>query len=182
MTDVTNLGDVELHDAIANLDWFATRLSGIMALRDKMKVLHSSLGAERELQVRLVDLRAEAAKVNEVIAGADAAQHRLDNLNGELRRHAAAMELERAQISESARAEADRVIGDARAKADAFVTEARAAAAAERQAEAVAAAAGIAARKAQLTDLSDEIARRRLVLDQINASIAELRGKIMEAN
>jgi hypothetical protein len=72
----TEITDAELQAAAVNLDFFAVRLQGILALGGKMKQLGSLMNAEREIRARLTDLQAQAAAVNAVVAGADAAQRR----------------------------------------------------------------------------------------------------------
>src|ERR1700728_1540791 len=95
-----DISDAELHDAVANLEFVAVRFKGIMALAEKMKSLRALLTTEREIRERLAGLYREQDAVTHVVAQGDAAQARLDGIEGELAQRRAAMEAERIKTIE----------------------------------------------------------------------------------
>jgi hypothetical protein len=178
MSAPNEITDAELQAAAVNLDFFAVRLQGILALGGKMKQLGSLMNAEREIRARVTDLQTQAAAVNTVVAGADAAQRRLECINVELARHDAEMKAGREQALQRARAEAEGIIADSHAKADLLLANARSTAAAEAKAKAASDAGEIATREARLAELGTEIEARQGDLHAINQSLADLRARI----
>jgi chromosome segregation ATPase len=178
MADTAPITHAELHDAVNALRWFVPRLKGVLALGDKMDQLASLINAEGETRARVTELQTQAAAVNAVVAGADAAQLRLDGINAELARYDTKMKAEREQTLQSARTEAEGIIADGRAKADLLLANARTTAAAEAKAKADSDAGEIAMREAKLAELGTEIEASQAEVHAIKQSLADLRVRI----
>jgi hypothetical protein len=169
-----DISDAELHDAVTNLEFIAVRFKGIMALAEKMKTLRAMIADEREIRERLAGLYREQDAVTHVVAQGDAAQARLDGIEGELAQHRAAMEAERIKTIEATHAAASDVMAEGRARAAKLLEDGRAEA--TRQAEHDAAEAGL--RRSEIESLDAEIGKRQAELAHINNAIAAALEKI----
>jgi hypothetical protein len=169
---------IQVDAAVANLDFFALRLKGIIDLAGRFKALAPLLHHQDELRNRLATLRrqidetgAEAAEKN---AAAAESKRRLDGIDAELARHKAAMDSERQLVLQRAQADADSILAGARAKAETIVAEANAKAEEEAQRQ----AADVDRHTNAMRAVDESVAERRSELDRINRVIAELRAKI----
>ena len=172
----------EVDAAVANLDFFALRLKGIIDLAGRFKALGPLLHNQDELRSKLSTLRrqveetsAEAAEKN---AAAAESKRRLDGIDAEIARHKAAMDSERQGVLQRAQADADSILAGARAKAETIVAEAEAKAEGKAEQEAKRLAADADRHTNAMRAVDESIAERRSELDRINRVIAELRAKI----
>jgi chromosome segregation ATPase len=173
----TNLTPIMLSDLagpVQELRRFGVMFRGLLALAEKTEQLGQLFGTEQEHQARLADLKRQADAVRAVVAAADAAQRRLDDINAELAQHQANMAQERARTIEAAHAEAKNIHAAGRTTAEEMLAEARGTAATEAERH----AAEIATRQTTIAGLDAKIATRRAELDGIKHGIAELRAKI----
>jgi hypothetical protein len=164
----------EIMAAVQNLEFFAARLKGVLAMSDKLKEVAGLLNVEHERRQILDDLDRQADAVRAIIATRDAAQGRLDGIQGELERHHAAAEAEAEKIIGTSWVEARRITGAAEAEAAKIIADAQSAAAAEASRQAAIAR----DRQAQLDRLAAEITARQVEHDGIAQAIAELRARI----
>jgi hypothetical protein len=168
------LASADLQHAVKDLQRFDMWFRGILALAQKAEQLGSLLNQEQELRKSIGGLQLKVEQVKALIAGGDAAQQRLDNINAELARHDAAMNSERELTHRRARADAECVLVGARAKAETIIAEAKAKA--EEEAQRQTADADLHANAMRVLD--ESITERRTELDRINKHIVELRAKI----
>lgn len=168
------LSPADLQHAVKDLQRFDMWFRGILALAQKAEQLGSLLNQEQELRKSIGGLQLEVEQLKALIAGGDAAQRRLDDINAELARHDAAMNSERELRLQRARADAESLLVGARARAETIVAEAKAKAEEEAQRQAA-----DADRHANAMRVLDEsIAGRQSELDRIKTHITELRAKI----
>jgi chromosome segregation ATPase len=168
------LASADLQHAIKDLHRIDMWFRGIFALAQKADQVAPLLNHEQELRKSIDRLQLEVEQLKALIAGGDAAQRRLDNINAELARHDAAMNSERERTHQRARADAESILVGARAKAETIVAEAKARA--EEEAQRHAADADLHANAMRVLD--ESITERRTELDRINKHIVELRAKI----
>jgi chromosome segregation ATPase len=171
VADSQPITEAELSDAIANFDFFAVRLKGIIALGERLKPLRSLIAAEGEKRALLARLDARADEVRAIVATADAEQARLDGITAKTDSH-----------RRQTQAEAERITGDARSAATEIVEAARRSAAKilsdAASAEASLRAAETTTRQTEIAELDAAIAARRGELEGINGAIRELRARI----
>jgi hypothetical protein len=182
MTDPGIPTAAELLAAVGNIEVFAARLAGIVALAPKMKGLASLLGAEQEIRVKVADLQARAAELGASrdadIMAADLAHQRHANIAGELASHDLAMSAVREEALNRARDEAAHIIASARAEVEQMVKDGHATIDADSRARVASDAAEITARQAVLAKLAAEIDDKRETLATVTAAIGHLRAKI----
>jgi predicted nucleic acid-binding Zn-ribbon protein len=170
----TPLTEADLAAAAANIEFFTTRLRGLLALGEKAKQFASLLGAEREKRATLADLDKQATAVREVVATGDAAQARLDGINTEIERYLAQMQAARERIIDEAHLAAGGVIDAAHTDAAKVLADARTLVAAEAEQHAG------EVRKAQgvIAALNGVIEAKKGEHEGIIAAISELRTRI----
>jgi hypothetical protein len=178
LTSSSPITHADIHDAVQALRWFNPRVKGVLALGDKLEQLSDLLNDENRIQGRVDKLRVQAAAVQTVVDGADAAQRRLDDINAELARHEAAMKAAHEQTVNTASTQAEEILARARREADQCKADALAAAEAESKARAEADAGAIAAREARLAELGAEIETKQAKVDELNTALAALRAKL----
>jgi DNA repair exonuclease SbcCD ATPase subunit len=182
MTDPETPTAAEIFAAVGNIEVFATRLAGIVALAPKMKGLASLLGAEQEIRTKVADLQARAAELGAArdadIRAADLAHQRHAKIAGELASHDLAMSAAREEALNRARDEAAHIIANARAEVGQMVKDGRSAIDADSRARVARDEAEIAARQAVLAKLAAEIDDKRETLATVTAALGSLRTKI----
>jgi cell division septum initiation protein DivIVA len=174
MAEPQPLASHEIADAVANLDFFAVRAKGIIALACKLREVQSLIGAEQEKRRTLSDLDEQAAAVRAVVATAAAAQTRLDNIQAELEQHRVAAEAEAKRITDAAHSAAHDIVEAAHTKAEGILAAARDEAAVEAERQAGAAR----QRQDEIARLDADIAARRAERDGINDAIAAVRARL----
>jgi len=161
----------EINAAANDLEVFAVRLKGIIALAGRFKSVAALINAERELKDKLAGLQRQS---DEAVATRDTARRELDGLNAELGRHKQALVSDREAMLQRARADGESVLINARAKAETILAEAKAKADEQAQRQ----AAEAEAHGSTIRALETDIAERQTHLARIKALIAEARAKI----
>jgi chromosome segregation ATPase len=161
--------ETEIRDALTNLDWFAVRLQGVIALAGRLRSMQSLLTAEGEKRRTLADLDQQIeAKRRQHRAELEAEATRITTAASVAGQAAAA------RITAEAKSTAAGILQDARETAAGIIESGRATAVSEAEQHAM----ETRQRQAELTRLGDEIAARRDERDSIHQTLSELRARI----